>query len=111
MERPTAGGKQRTPIWLVSAAFLICLISSLIALNQDPHLNAFRPDTPFPQNLINQDWWRYPQETNAFKRLPVIDFDLNDIHVSKDGQKIWVVGNPGMILHSRDSGKTWKPQT
>ncbi len=110
MKQPTASGKRRTPMWLVCGAALICLLSSLIAFNQDPHPNAFRSDIPFPQNLVDADWWTYPREANAFKRLPVIPSSLNDLYAAPDGLKLWAVGNKGLIVHSADGGKTWTQQ-
>ena len=52
----------------------------------------------------------YPVERNAFKRLPVIGADINDIYVYPDGKRLWAVGHDGVILHSRDGGSCWQPQ-
>ena len=99
----TAGSKKA--FLLIGTAFLICVLSTLIAFTQNPYPDPFKPI-----QVLSKDWWLYPREANAFKRLPVIGSDLNDIHVSDDGRKIWVVGRKGMIAHSKDGGLTWKKQ-
>lgn len=99
-------GNKKKSYGLIGLALTLCVVSTYIAFTQEPHPDPFQPRA-FPE----KDWWLYPQETNAFKRLPAINSDLNDIHVSKNGKKVWVVGNRGMIAHSRDGGKTWERQT
>ena len=91
---------------LFTLCLLIFLISTFFAFTQDPRPNPFKPvKTP------SLDWFKYPLEQNAFKRLPVISVRLNDVFVLPDGKKIWAVGMSGMIVHSYDGGKSWQQQS
>lgn len=65
------------------------------------------PLHPDPYHV--QSWFErliYPQETNAFLRLPAIDATINDVHI--DGETIWAVGSGGLIVHSSDGGRCWQ---
>lgn len=62
------------------------------------------PVPPMPR------WWVSPIEFNSNLRLPVIEGALNCVHSTPDGQKIWVVGDGGLILHSPNAGRTWVRQ-
>lgn len=87
------------------AAALLLGISTFIAFRQEPRPDPLRPSS----GLFSLDWWRYPVERNAFKRLPVIPGDLNDVF-SPDGKNVWCVGDNGLVLHSPDGGSTWRPR-
>lgn len=63
---------------------------------------AFAPGDP--------DWWRHPLESNPTLRLPAIQGNLRGVHALADGQRVWVVGEGGLILHSADGGATWRQQ-
>ena len=58
-------------------------------------------------DVARWDWWAYPLERNAFKRV-VVRGDLNAVQALPDGSQLWVVGSGGLILHSADGGATWK---
>ena len=93
--------------WLLIAfATLLLVGSSWFAYKQEPHPDAYRaaPD------WFSSDFWWYPVERNAFKRLSSINVSLRAIHVHADGQHIWVTGSGGAIVHSSDGGKSWQGQ-
>jgi hypothetical protein len=96
--------------WLAVAAGAILLLLGLgFAWKQPPHPDPWRITGAW--DVRNPDWWRYPIERNAFKRLPVIHGDLRALHVSsKGGRKIWAAGDDGLIVHSPDGGTTWVQQ-
>jgi hypothetical protein len=93
------------PRFLVLLALLVVLISTCFAYAQAPRPNPFQSVTP-----LTLDWWRYPIETSAFKRLPVIPSILKSIFVLPGTSKLRAVGYSGMIVHSDDSGQTWERQ-
>ncbi|HEY5674642.1 MAG TPA: YCF48-related protein [Malonomonas sp.] len=107
---PSADGVQQpllsVRLWSFLAAVLLLLISTVIAFNQNPHPN---PLTPL--KLTSSDYWRYPLERNAFKRLPLIDANLNDLFLLPGTELLWAVGSGGMILHSSDGGRSWSEQS
>lgn len=74
------------------------------------HRQAPRPDPFQPVQTLSWDWWQYPLERNAFKRLPVITSNLNDVFALPNSEKVWAVGGKGMIVHSEDGGETWMQQ-
>ena len=92
-------------LWLGIAA-LVFAVGTGLALYQDP-----RPDPFQPVQTLSPDWWRYPVERNAFKRLPAIGGSLNAVYAHKDGRRLWAVGDAGLIVHSDDGGRTWVRQT
>ncbi|MDF3012002.1 MAG: hypothetical protein K0Q78_206 [Cellvibrio sp.] len=102
----SAAGKTRVSlsqgIALVTV-LLLFLMATVVAFTQLPRFNALQPPT-FAERLF------YPWETHAFRRLPIIIGDLNDVFVLPDSQLVWVVGNGGLILHSKDGGITWVQQ-
>ncbi|WKJ88992.1 YCF48-related protein [Methylomonas montana] len=109
--------KPHLPLWLLPVFnFLLALAATLsftlFAFIQDPHPDAFRAEPTW----TSLDFWKYPIERNAFRRLPVIGAKLNDIAVSADGSRMWAVGGSGLfgdvtIVYSHDSGKHWQPAT
>ncbi len=52
-------------------------------------------------------WLLYPVEENL--PLPRIETDLNAVY-APDSQRIWAVGNLGLVVHSEDGGRTWTQQ-
>jgi photosystem II stability/assembly factor-like uncharacterized protein len=90
--------------WLIGLATLLLLGSVLFAWKQPPN-----PDA----NRTAASGWiddlRYPIEQNAFKRVTVINDNLRAIFALE--QRVWAVGDRGLIVHSEDGGKTWEPQT
>ena len=90
------------PIFL---AAVLLGATTYVAFTQPPQPNALDP-AAFP----SLEWWTYPIERDAFARLPVITGYIRDVYVDRDGQKIWAVGNGGLIVHSGDGGTTWARQ-
>lgn len=85
-------------------AFLVLTGVALWTMRQGYIEPAEPPVAPMPR------WWVSPIEFNSTLRLPVIEGNLNCIHSTPDGQKIWVAGDGGLILHSSDAGRTWVRQ-
>lgn len=102
---PTATSNPRAS-WLLAAALLVTLLAGYFAYSQSP-----RPD-PFAAEpgLFSLDWWLYPHERNAFRRLPAVGVTLNDVFALPDGEHLWAVGDAGLILHSSDGGRNWRQQ-
>ncbi|MDO9312654.1 MAG: hypothetical protein Q7T85_13350, partial [Nitrosomonas sp.] len=88
--------------WLIGLATLLLLGSALFAWKQPPNPNINRTTAP---GWI--DDFRYPIEQNAFKRVTVINADLQAVFAL--GPRVWAVGDRGLIVHSEDGGKTWEP--
>ena len=89
--------------WLVLLMFVIFTIVAFNApLNPDPYRAAQFPSL---------EWMIFPREQNAHRRLTEIQCDLNAIHALPGGEKIWAVGNRGLIVHSDDGGRSWMKQT
>ncbi|MBD9356871.1 YCF48-related protein [Methylomonas albis] len=105
------------PRWLPPVSnFILALVATLsltiFAFIQEPHPDAFRVEP----NWASWDFWQYPIERNAFRRLPVIGTDLHDIAVSADDSRLWAVGRSSFssddsIVYSHDSGKHWQTAT
>lgn len=85
-------------------AFLVLTGVALWTMRQGYIEPAEPPVAPMPR------WWVSPVEFNSTLRLPIVEGDLNCVHSTPDGQKIWVVGDGGLILHSSDAGRTWMRQ-
>ena len=92
-------------VWF-GAALLIFSLSTFLAFIQKPRSNAYAA-----VNTFTLDWWQYPIERNAMLRLPVITGDLNGVFALPSTDKVWAVGDGGLILHSTDGGRTWEQQT
>ena len=103
-EAPSATRLKREVWWFVVA--VAGLVAGAAGLVQPPRADPFQVVTPW----TTSDWWRYPIEQNAFKRLPAISGSLNHVFALPDGKNVWAVGNGGLIVHSADGGKTWEQQ-
>ena len=90
--------------WLIGFVTLLLLGSAWLAWQQPPHPDAYRTGT-----MGWLDKFRYPIEQNAFKRKPQINVDLNAIFVLD--QRVWAAGGQGLIVHSKDGGKSWQLQS
>lgn len=101
--RPPSGPLPR-PLWF-GVSLLVFLACSWVAFRQEPHPDAYRQSS-----LLTADWWLYPVEINAPRRLPLIQADLNDVFALKGTGHVWVVGGGGLILHSSDYGQHWERQ-
>ncbi|MEW5771170.1 MAG: P-loop NTPase fold protein [Pseudomonadota bacterium] len=56
------------------------------------------------------DWWRHPLERNPLLRLPRVSGDLAGAYALPGTQRVWAVGQGGLILHSADGGLHWLQQ-
>ncbi|NBQ68390.1 MAG: hypothetical protein EBU46_05970 [Nitrosomonadaceae bacterium] len=100
---PTGSSRDNTLRWLIALAVLLLLAASWYAWHQPP-----RPVLPgATQGLFSSPFW-HPIEYNEFKRKPIIGAGLNAIAIVD--QKIWIVGNNGLILYSSDGGNSWQQQ-
>ncbi|MGH7496475.1 MAG: YCF48-related protein [bacterium] len=86
-------------------ASLVFGVSTFLAHYQEPRPDPYQTVQPF-----GWDWWKYPIETNAFKRLPIITSNLSDVFPLPNSEKVWAVGDEGLIVHSEDGGQTWVQQ-
>jgi len=101
----------RRGFWLLFvSATLLAIGATWFAAQQKPHPDAFRVNASWhsPAAWLSAGFWLYPYERNAFKRLPVIRSDLKDVFVL--GERVWAVGDDGLIIHSLDGGITWQQQ-
>lgn len=96
---------RRLGLWLWSLLVAGFVVLTYWALTAAPHPDAYRVP---PRWTDGREFWLYPQESNAFRRLPIIPQSLNALHVSADGQHVWAVGDGGMIVFSHDSGQSWQ---
>jgi len=98
---PTEPRRPRSATVLFAAALLLFVVGSVVAWWQPPRLFPLKPQT-------TAEWWLQPLENNAFQRMPRIDEDLSDVFVVPKTGEVWAVGEKGLIVHSRDGGRTWK---
>jgi len=101
-----SGERQRSTRNLKSTALIVSvgfILFSIFAFQQAPR------DNPFASPSLVESIF-FPQEKNAFMRLPAINTAINGIHASADGRLVWAVGDGGLIVHSRDGGVTWQQQ-
>ncbi len=72
-------------------------------------LALYQPVYPVAGAQLNGwNYFFYPKETNPQLRLAGVGTELKGLAVA--GNKIWVVGSQGTILHSEDAGNCWRPQ-
>jgi len=88
--------------WIVLTMFTV---ASIIAFKQPLNPDPYRAAT-FP----SLNWFLYPSEQNAHRRLHEIKCDLNAIYALDGTEKIWAVGNRGLVAHSDDGGRSWRKQ-
>lgn len=91
------------PASLLLAAILILLVGSWLAFTQAPRQNPYAP-------VSLSDRFFYPIEVNPFQRLPKISWNLNGVYVLPESDRVWAVGDQGLIVHSTDGGLTWRRQ-
>ncbi|HEX6898904.1 MAG TPA: YCF48-related protein [Thermoanaerobaculia bacterium] len=101
--KSSSGRSASLPRWFwFVAALLVFVLSTVVAFRQEPRPDAYRQANP-----LQVDWWRYPIEFNADRRLPRVWADLNDVYSLKGTGHVWVVGNAGLVLHSENYGRHW----
>ncbi len=87
------------------ALFMIAAVQ--VAIEQPP-----RPDVLATSDFLSWDWWKHPVEWNAPLRLPEITSDFNAVYAlpgTEPGtEKVWAVGNGGMVVFSPDGGASWE---
>src|SRR5436190_18925361 len=84
---------------------LLALASAWFGPRQAPHPDMWRPLANW--DLARWDWWAYPLERNAFRRV-IVRGHLNGVHVLADATQAWAVGSGGLILHTDDGGAHWE---
>ncbi len=67
-----------------------------------------RPATMPTPTWRDADFWLYPVERNAVQRLTVVPGELHGLAVPTGTTDVWVVGDGGLVAHSRDNGRTWE---
>ena len=97
-------GLSRRALYLVIPAAVVAL-STIGAWVQAPRPDAYGDPAP-----LSYEWWRYPVERNAWKRLPAVAGNLRAVTVAPGTRRVWVVGDGGLIVHSPDGGATWTSQ-
>lgn len=100
---PSFRRKLRSSVLAVTA--LMSVVISFVAMRQQPHPDPYRAS---PWNEI--EFWLYPIEHNAHRRLPLVNQNIYDVHSVPETTHIWAVGDGGLILHSSDAGRTWERQ-
>ncbi|MBV9849154.1 MAG: hypothetical protein JO250_05640 [Armatimonadetes bacterium] len=87
-------------------AIVLFLAFTVLAVTQSP-----RPDAHATPKRLSLDWWRYPLEQNAFQRLPGVPNGVDAGFALPHTKEAWIVGDGGMIAHTANAGRTWRPQT
>jgi len=112
-QSPIGTSTQRTPTtrvkvrhdrrvrWLLATTVLV-MATTAVALNQKPWPLSYDPPRSF-----GLDWWLHPIEQNAYQRLPVATTAIHDLWTSSSGDRVWAVGDGGLILTSDDGGAHW----
>ena len=93
------------------ALWLLAAVASVVVTTLVASVQPLRPNALVEPPTFSADWWYYPQETNAFKRLPVIPENLNDVALLADGDSLVAVGDNGLIVRSEDGGLSWAKAT
>ena len=102
----TRGLKQSFRVFLFALAAAAFVLFTYLAF--------FRANFPAPGssrgNVFTASWWLRPIEFNVSGRVNHIDpgVDFTCISALADGSEMWIGGRKGVILHSQDSGRTWK---
>lgn len=90
-----------SPTPYLIAAVILFLVSTLGAFLQAPRTFPLKPDTLWES-------FYYPDERNAFQRMPQVSAIPRDVFVVPGTEHLWIVGDKGLSLHSPDGGTTWK---
>lgn len=67
-----------------------------------------KENPPAPTPVLSGAWWAHPYEINAARRLPVLGGDLLAVDFAPSGRDGWILGRGNLLLHTSDSGETWK---
>lgn len=101
----TQSGRRWRPILIAAAAFVVFTV---VALQQTPQALPHPP-----AEFFSIAFWRYPVVTNEIRRLPSVLVNgapgpnFHAVWIAPDGNSIWIGGDDGLLLHSRDGGRTW----
>ncbi len=88
---------------VIGICIAVFITATWLALKQLPRPNPLKPATT-KEKLF------YPHEENAAMRLPTITGDLNDIFIAPLSEHVWVVGDRGLAVVSRNKGRSWEQQ-
>ena len=96
-------------------ALLILALSTVCAVRQSPHPNAYRVTSGCEKYAwpLAGAWgdWAYPVERNAFLRLPTLEGRVLGLYACERSDQLWVLSETGSLLHSPDFGSTWQDWT
>lgn len=95
--------RKKSKKWLFGLLIILYAVATFFAFKQPPRPNPFKPPT-LAERLFS------PLEQNAFMRLPRMAGNINDVFALPGGKLIWIVGDDGLIVHSKDGGNTWTKQ-
>ncbi|MET0987678.1 MAG: YCF48-related protein [Steroidobacteraceae bacterium] len=99
--QPAARSRTRVgTLAFLGVAFVLVILGAWYTDVHRPLPNALEPVTGLR-------WWFTPVERNAFMRMPVIEGNLHALDASADGRVVWAVGEQGLIIGTRDGGRTW----
>ncbi|BBO89721.1 YCF48-related protein [Desulfosarcina ovata] len=101
VKQAVSGGRQKIAAgWVIGCCLVVFVAATVYALKQIPRPDPFKPAS-FKETFL------FPYEENAFMRLPMVSGNLNDVVIVPGSGVIWAVGGGGLILVSRDKGKSW----
>jgi photosystem II stability/assembly factor-like uncharacterized protein len=95
--------RDRRLAWIAVSAIVLS-VSTLLAVHQSPRADPY--ETPARFGL---DWFVHPIELAAEQRLPAVAGEVRALWSSDDGERVWAVGDGGLILKSVDGGRRWEP--
>jgi KAP family P-loop domain len=84
-------------------ALFVAITASVIAFRQ-----TLRSDPLNPPQFLSVDWWKYPLEVNAIRRVTLISSNIRDITVAPNTNTLWIAGQGGLLASSADGGQTWQ---
>lgn len=105
--KPTRG-RRAGPAELRRRGFLAASLCLLVlgtwqAAVQPPGPDRLHSPAPF----VSAEWWTTPIEQNALHQLPAVRGELASVCAVPDSGEVWACGTDGLILRSRDSGRSW----
>lgn len=86
---------------------MVLVLASLLAAWMQPVRPGAMAAPPTPGQVA---WWLHPLERNPQLRLPRVTGDLAGVFALPGTQRVWAVGQKGLILHSEDGGLIWVQQ-
>src|SRR5438552_7935303 len=99
-----AGMKQSWRVFWFGVAFVVFAVVTYLAF-----FHARLRSVPGP-SFFSVAWWLERIEIRPEGRISHVEpgVDFTCISALPDGREIWVGGSKGVIIHSKDAGRTWK---